>query len=103
LLVEAVQQVAGLVVGRDVPGDVEGRDGQVCREAHVRPWRLQGAVHRLGQRDVRRAILVDLTGRFARVRNTVSAGEVAVKAVEAPVFLVHDDQVVDLLDAGSRL
>src|SRR5439155_1248970 len=75
---------------------VEWRHRQAFPETCVRRRRLQVAVDRLGEGGVPLTILVDLLHSLAGAPDAVGAREVGVEAVEAPVLLVDDDQVVDL-------
>src|SRR5262249_45269458 len=70
LVVEAVDQVARLLTGRDVPGEIERLDRQVRGEARVDHRRPLGRVERRREGGVRRSLLprllYGLAGRSRR-------------------------------------
>ncbi len=99
LLVVPVNEVARLFIGRDVLRGIEWRVGEVGRKARVN--RLRTGVERLGQCHVWRAALVDLLRRGSGVGQAVHSRDVSEQAIETPVLLVDDDDMVDL--AGGNV
>ena len=104
-LIEAGPRVADVVGGRHVRRQVEGGVGEAGREACVgrrrgagRLLRLRGG-GRLGKLRVGDTVAVDLDS--GGVGNPVSARELPVEAVEAPVLHVDDDDVLDLIEPDS--
>src|SRR6266508_1239826 len=95
LLIEAVDQVADLLIGRHITGDRKGLHRHIRREARIGTSRLQIGVDRLRQRCEWLAVLIDLFERSAGFGDAIRAGELTVQTVEAPVFLIEDDNMVD--------
>ena len=93
--VEAMDEVAGLLVGRHEAADIEGLVGQVFGKARVAGGRRQPGVEHRRQCLIRLARLVELNRRRAGVGEAGGAGKAAEQGVETPVFQIDHQNVVD--------
>ena len=99
LVIEAVDQIAGSILGPNEFRQIERAVGQIGGKSRsaVSFGDFLVSVDRLRQSFVRHALLIDLPRRGAGVGKAVGAGEFSVQAVEAPVLLIDDDDMVDAL------
>jgi hypothetical protein len=89
-LIEPVDEIGGRHRGRHEATDIEGRVGQVEREGGVRGLR-EGAVPN--------STLVHLRRTAPGIAKAIGALEFTVQIVEAAIFEVNDDHMID----GSQL
>src|SRR5690348_15330994 len=92
-----MDQVARLFVRVDELGQVERAVGKVRWKTGIR--RAFTYVERYRKRLVRFSVPVDLSGCFSRVRNSICTRKRSVQGIETPVFLVNND---DVLNVGKR-
>src|SRR5437762_604052 len=102
LLEGAIHDVAGLLVGWNVPGGIIRRDWQVWRKPEIEDGRIFRRIEWLWKCCVRRSVLLHLPDSLTRIGDAIRARKPAVQTVEAPILLIDHYEVLDFLKC-SRL